>query len=218
MQKWHHANLIVGRVDPKNIVKEVLKNDLSFEVEKNPDYFIFEKETFGIDEARIFEKWSIGKPFVGEKKASLLIFDSITVDAQNALLKLLEEPKAGTYVFIYSNYDIDFLPTFLSRIRICNASDLLEKEEESKTTSKKFSSQKKFNKISFINDITKKDDSKKIIQTTLDEIENNLYNEISGVSRSNLRKLKAVLKAKKYISKKNIPSKNILEWLFSVVR
>ena len=112
----HHANVIISREDCKDFVFDILKKDLNFDIKANPDFLMIENESFGIDDARNLEKWAIGKPLLGETKVFFIITKSITFEAQNALLKVLEEPPLGTYIFIKLENGGGLLPTFISRV------------------------------------------------------------------------------------------------------
>jgi DNA polymerase III delta prime subunit len=92
------------------------------------DITTFQPETsLGIEEVRELQKKTYLKPFKSHDKA-IIIFDAqrATIEAQNALLKLLEEPPAHTYILLTANATRDFLPTVLSRCQIIS----LDKHEE----------------------------------------------------------------------------------------
>lgn len=78
----------------------------------------FEKSV-GIEDVRNFQKKIILKPLKSKTKAVILeSFSGITIEAQNALLKLLEEPPANTIIYITSANKELLLPTILSRCKI----------------------------------------------------------------------------------------------------
>lgn len=80
--------------------------------------FVFEKD-LGITDVRNIQKNIYLKPFKGEKKSTTLILHKkATIEAQNSLLKLLEEPPKSSLIFIVSTNYYDFLPTILSRVKI----------------------------------------------------------------------------------------------------
>ena len=93
----------------------------------------FEK-LVGIEDVRNVQKKLILKPFKSKEKAVILeSFNGITIEAQNALLKLLEEPPQHTIIYITTaNKDL-LLPTILSRCQIITLKDSFElsKEENS---------------------------------------------------------------------------------------
>lgn len=74
------------------------------------------KASLGIDDVKNLQKKLYLKPFRGEKKA-VIIKDAhlLTTEAQNALLKILEEPPDHTLIFLTSEKLDALLPTVLSR-------------------------------------------------------------------------------------------------------
>ncbi len=73
-------------------------------------------EVIGIDTIREVIKFSSRKSLSGYKFVIMSEFDKSTVEAQNAFLKLLEEPPKGVFfILTASNYD-KILPTVKSRV------------------------------------------------------------------------------------------------------
>jgi len=94
------------------------------------------QKAIGIEDIRNFQKKIYLKPIKSKAKAVILDgSNGLTIEAQNALLKLLEEPPANTIIYItISNKDL-ILPTIISRCKIINLKDKeaeLSKEEISK--------------------------------------------------------------------------------------
>lgn len=74
-----------------------------------------EHTVIDIENARAIIAWA-NTPYEGEK-TMLLSFHTITIPAQNALLKILEEPRVGVkFILITSNKD-SLIPTLLSRVQ-----------------------------------------------------------------------------------------------------
>lgn len=85
----------------------------------------FEK-AMGIQDVRSIQKSILLKPFRGKTKAVVIrIYENITTEAQNAMLKILEEPPANTLIIVSIAKKEFLLPTILSR---CKIIDLQEKE------------------------------------------------------------------------------------------
>lgn len=74
------------------------------------------KQSIGIAEIKQIQKVVYLTPGYGSEKI-VIIKDAqlLTSEAQNALLKLLEEPPSDTYLFLISPTKESFLPTILSR-------------------------------------------------------------------------------------------------------
>lgn len=204
----YHANLIISRNDCREFVFEFLKNNLNFKVRANPDFLLLENETFGIDAARDFGEWVLGRPFSGEAKVSLIVAKSIGVEAQNALLKVLEEPPPDTYIFINLESLGGVLPTFLSRVQIL---DLPPKKSEDDSLAQNFLSSKIKEKFAIINSFSKKED-KNLAREFIKSLEEIAY-------QSNMKKgnLKNILTAKIFSSARGSSPKMLLEWLSCVL-
>jgi DNA polymerase III delta prime subunit len=88
---------------------------------------IYEK-AMGIEDVRNIQGQILLKPFRGKVKAVILdVYENITPEAQNALLKILEEPPANTIIIITTARKELILPTIISR---CKVIALQEKETE----------------------------------------------------------------------------------------
>ena len=86
---------------------------------------VYEK-AMGIEDVRNIHKKILLKPFKGKTKAVVIqAYENITTEAQNALLKVLEEPPANTITIISVAKKELLLPTIISR---CKIIELEEKE------------------------------------------------------------------------------------------
>lgn len=117
----HHAYVVSGDTS-KNIerVKKFIEEDVKMDVHGNPDVWIGEFETFGIDDARALREVQNSKSVRGGRKVFVVMFDAVTHEAQNALLKTLEEPTPHSHFFLVTASTGTFLPTLLSRVVVVN--------------------------------------------------------------------------------------------------
>lgn len=84
----------------------------------HPDYFVVERDggSIGVDKIRKLEAQLIMKPTYGDKKVFVIEdADTMTPDAQNALLKTLEEPPEYVVIILCSNNYSMMLDTIKSR-------------------------------------------------------------------------------------------------------
>ncbi|MBI4080247.1 MAG: hypothetical protein HY430_00580 [Candidatus Levybacteria bacterium] len=82
------------------------------------------KLTIGIDAVKSMQKKLFFKPLKSQQKAIILQdSDSLTLEAQNALLKMLEEPPNDTVIILSSPVKDALLPTILSRCIIVAIQD-----------------------------------------------------------------------------------------------
>lgn len=215
MGALYHANIILGKGDCRDFVYSILSEKLNFNVYKNPDFLFFSSESFGILDARNLEKWSIGKPLSGNTKVYLLVTNSITLEAQNALLKVLEEPPCGTYIFIGIENLGNILPTFLSRVRVLNLTlgntEKSADEKDELKTAEKFLESNIKDRLSTIRSFAKGESKSEMI---------NLIKNLEDVAyRKNLdpKNIKNILTAKIFASARGSSPKMLLEWLSNVV-
>lgn len=87
----------------------------------NPDLFTLEEEKIGIAQVKQLIHHLSTKPF-GQTSKSAVIFEgnNISPDAQNALLKTLEEPPGKSVILIGVDSETKLLPTILSRCLVLN--------------------------------------------------------------------------------------------------
>lgn len=92
------------------------------------DRFVFEFEkAVGIPGIREIQKKVYLKPFKGETKAILIDASlGITDEAQNALLKTLEEAPMDTIIVVLAKSTNDLLPTICSRCKIIEIKNKVE--------------------------------------------------------------------------------------------
>lgn len=105
-----------------NLANEVLKkNYRSFTDVLSPDLHIVnnEGESIGIDTIHDISRIIAYKPYI-ESRILIFIFDAqnLTVEAQNAFLKTLEEPSDYCLISLFTTSLESLLPTVISRCRI----------------------------------------------------------------------------------------------------
>ena len=88
--------------------------------EGNPDVTFLEalegKRSIGIQQIREIKSFLSKKPFLGENKAAVVTEGwQLTEEAQNALLKVLEEHSTYVSIIVCIQKESDLLPTVLSR-------------------------------------------------------------------------------------------------------
>jgi DNA polymerase III delta prime subunit len=128
----HHAYIIEGQKDSVIAqLQQFSEATLGLSTIGNPDFVLLDSETFTIDDSRDLYDRQLRKA-LGEKKVFIISFRFIAVEAQNALLKVLEEPTAGTHFFFVVPRSDMFLPTIRSRVLLIQSENtdkqLFEKE------------------------------------------------------------------------------------------
>lgn len=92
----------------------------SWKPENNPDYFLVETEpSVGIEEIRLLQEKIKLKPFGQTIKVVLFPkAENLTLEAQNAFLKTLEEPPGETLIILCAPDSLLLLPTISSRCQL----------------------------------------------------------------------------------------------------
>lgn len=121
-----HAHLVIG---PDGIGKSVFARKFATllinqgEDRERENYVDItevrtDKASIGVDEIRKTVSEANVKPFEGDVKVIIIYeSDKMTVQAQNALLKTLEEPPSGVYFILISEFIDGLLPTIKSRVQ-----------------------------------------------------------------------------------------------------
>lgn len=131
LKSLHHANLLVASSEDAESYFRSICKDRGIELTNNPDFFFFEMETFGIDEARKLSLLAVRKAITGAKagqageKIFLITPTRITTEAQNALLKTFEDPFINTYFFLAVREEGLIIPTLRSRMQSIRISEKL---------------------------------------------------------------------------------------------
>lgn len=124
-----NTQLVAGGPDAVPSVLRMLAF-AGIDTRKNPDLYVREYAHFGVDEARELRERASLKP-VGERRVFVVAAPDINREAQNALLKTLEEPSANAlFVFVVPAPEA-LLPTFRSR---ANAMHVIVTPEPARVT------------------------------------------------------------------------------------
>lgn len=129
-----HAHIIVGEdgIGKSNLAKTLAKNILGVKEDRNYIDIVnyrCKKASFGVDDIRDIVEEINKKPFEGDKKV-IIIYDGnkLTVQAQNALLKTIEEPPAGVFIILLCESLELILDTIKSRCQIYKLTPLTKDE------------------------------------------------------------------------------------------
>lgn len=129
-----HAHLISG---DDGIGKSILADIFSSKIinkplgEENADVVIYKakKATIGVDEVRKIIEEVNKKPYEGDRKVILIHnAEKLTVQAQNALLKTIEEPPNGVFIILLTTNLEIILETIKSRCQIYKLTPLNKEE------------------------------------------------------------------------------------------
>lgn len=182
-----------------NLLTKLFKKEISEEyITKNPDIHTLnplEKDSIGIEEVKSFQKEMLFKPFQ-EKIQVGIIYDSekLTIQAQNALLKSLEESSDSSIYILFVDNEKNLLPTIRSRARVIYSSfqpkvpDKVEENILDKDILEKFEIVEKY--------VETKDSSFELIN----QIENIFRNKLElEIKNGNIRNSVTILESLKVI-------------------
>ncbi len=211
-ENLHHAYILTSNFE--SIEKELLEffeNNLGVETVAN-DFFTLEKyDKFLVDDAHKIFDLHLRKTPRDTIQVIVLNFNFITREAQNALLKMLEEPRPQTYFFIVAPSRNLFLETILSRVNLIQDSRFMIQN-----SGKKFLKMSIGERMKFIANLVKDiKDEKKTKQKAIDLL-SQLEVDIEQEARSEKREkkfnsLKTILNARKYINLNGASIKILLE-------
>jgi DNA polymerase III gamma/tau subunit len=133
-----HPKIDVQKQQVLELVKKYLelpdRFDSLLDIE-HPDLHIIDGTTvssIGIDRVKQFLRELQYQPYEAEKQIGVILFsDAITKEAQNSLLKTLEEPSEQTEFILTVSHEKKILPTILSRTNIIHIDKTLNDEFES---------------------------------------------------------------------------------------
>lgn len=94
------------------------ERELGMRGSDNPDIVILKYGLFTVADARRVVEIAAQAPVAGDTKAIIIAASRAYREAQNALLKLFEEPPAGTYLFLILPTLGGLLPTLRSRVQV----------------------------------------------------------------------------------------------------
>ncbi len=115
----HHAYCILGNSsDVINELEKFLLKEFKFSTVNNPDFWYGKFDVMDVDDGRAIKASHENKPIVGDKKIFIVTANFITEKAQNAMLKLFEEPRGDTHFFLIIPSLQNIISTFRSRLFI----------------------------------------------------------------------------------------------------
>ncbi len=113
----HHAYVVEGDREAGILAaREYANATLGLSGEQNPDVVVFQYGLFSVDDAREVARFSSNSPVAGDQKMVVVAATRIFHEAQNALLKLFEEPPVGTTMVLSVPSLGQLLPTLRSRV------------------------------------------------------------------------------------------------------
>ena len=215
-QDLHHAYVIEGGEEIKGKLLQYIEG-LGIKVKGNPDVHVREYKVFGIDDGRAIQALESKKAVVADKKIFILHMDSITREAQNALLKTFEEPTAGTHFFVIIPSSNVLLETLLSRVQVIKMKER-GSEGTSSILAKQFLSSSAAERLALISDIIEAKDKQEAL-SLVNGLEVELYEQssfqkhISGEEHIPTEAFETLQSVRSYLNGRSSSVKILLEHL-----
>lgn len=205
----HHAYFFIGQTEEiRNSLLKFFAEKLKIKTLGNPDFIRLEYITLSVDDARKIKELSEKKNLDDGIMVFIISFEDISVEAQNSLLKILEEPTPKTHFFLVSARD-NLLPTLKSRVEIVRCENL---KVESRNMSKSLFDMTYKDRLGRVKKIVESiSDEESTKQSAIDfvnQIEQEIYED--GILANHLA-LENCQNARAYLLQRGAPVKMILE-------
>lgn len=209
-KRIHHAYLVEGYFDNlQEEIKSFVNNNLGFQIDQK-DIREFNFKKFGVDDSRNINEIQYRRTDSDKVEVIIISIESITSQAQNALLKTLEEPSANKIFFLVSNINTNLLSTLKSRLEKLSFNTHQADEKKAKDfLSLNYKERAEYIKR-FLADPKKDIPADKLgAIKLLDSVEIYLRKDL----KSNQRNLSDLIKVKSYLKDTSSSVKNLLEYL-----
>ncbi len=218
----HHAFVIEARVEEGvKTAQEWVEKELGLDVKANPDVIVLSYGLFSVADARRVSEVAMQAPLRGRDKVIIIAASRAYHEAQNALLKIFEEPSADTHLFLILPSLGGLLPTLRSRVQILEKVESRKQKGEIPEFAHEFLKMSKEKRASLIKKLAagKSDEDRRENRDTVialvNGIEKAAYRSGSSAERTALLTDIAVLRG--YLYDRSAPVRMILEHLSLVI-
>lgn len=120
----HHA--YITKQSSSDVVADLVKSGVH--VVGNPDVLQLSYAEVSVDDSRMISTYAFLKP-IGDKKYIVISFDRAGVEAQNALLKVVEEAPGNTIFYFCTPQPGALIPTLRSRCVAISSESRVQRSE-----------------------------------------------------------------------------------------
>lgn len=202
-----NVQLVAGNSQTIDPILALLKKE-KVETIGNPDLYIREYSSFGVDEARELAQKASTRAVASLRRIFIVVTPGMTAEAQNALLKTFEEPSADALFFVVVPSPQMLLPTLRSRAQTLAVDTVVPNTIVDPKAFLKETSEKRLEILKPLLD--KDEDDKRDMSGSilfLAGLERELSHNLPATKES----IEAVYRARKYIGDKGSLSKALLE-------
>jgi hypothetical protein len=122
-ENLYHSYIVEGDVDVLGTAVRNLLQDRGDILPQSLDVFFNAYDAFTIADSAAIKEWHSSKPLSEGKKVCIISARFINHEAQQSLLKMLEEPEARTHFFLIVPHGRNLLDTIRSRTHTIRVSD-----------------------------------------------------------------------------------------------
>lgn len=163
------------------------------------------RERFGINDARELVRLAQQQPFVAKKRSFIIATNDVAVEAQNALLKLFEEPPHSAEFYIVTKKTAFLLPTLMSRLYIF---DIREEDISMNDIFKSFLDASYAERMALIVEKTKAKDI-----AWVEQVVEGCEVWVSNTPENKMQLLRTLVFIRKYLASRGSSTKMLLEEL-----
>ncbi len=234
-QDLYHSYVVEG--DPTTVASELLRFlESRGEIEKQSQDVICQMyESFTMEDSRVIKDWHNKLGITNGKKICILAAKFINREAEQALLKIIEEPGINTHFFMVVPDSSILLPTIISRVQIVKiptrSNDAINGEVEQSTSAERIKEASSFikmtptdriNKIAQVIKEKKEDENSNLrfyAMNFINELENIFYQKFKeNKNDKNIIFILGELEmSRKYINAPGASVKMILEHLALII-
>jgi len=209
-----HAYLVAGMANAIDAVVAHLREN-GIETAGNPDVSIRTYNQFLIDDARELTARASSKA-LRERRVFIIAASTFMNEAQNALLKTIEEPIAGTLFFLITPAPHSLLPTLRSRTQLLTLPHIAG--PEGLIDAKRFLSSPPAERIEQLKPLLEKDEDDKRDLGNILMFLSSLERMLEKSPVESRQGLEAVYRARKYAGDKGSLLKPLLEQVALLVQ
>jgi len=205
----HHFHILVGDDSIKENLIDFCSENLIKKGRQNSAIFEYNFDRLLILAAREIISRSLLKAEQGNKQVFIISFNNITEEAQNAFLKIIEEPTKDTFFFFVVPRADFFLPTVLSRAILIN-----DQNKKTRDILKELTPKTLGERIKWADDMAAKISDEKVERSYARELVESLIADLAKTlskNPENAESLKQLKKIDDYLSDSGSSVKILLE-------
>ncbi len=203
-----NVQLVAGGAEKMPAVLSLLEKE-GIKTKGNPDLFAKVYGNFTIDDARNLRDRATRGAIAGERRVFVIAAPVIAADAQNTLLKTIEEPAGNAlFIFIVPSPEI-LLPTVRSRAQMLHIID--ERASGDLVDGKKFLSASPQARLDMLKPLLEKDKDDRRDLAAIITFLSSLERIVGATMPLQVKGLDAIYRARKHITDKGALVKPLLE-------